>query len=188
MNWVVTVETPSFFTPRIDMQVCSASIITATPRVLSAPSIALDDLRRQRLLGLQPARENVDDARKLRQADDAVARVIGDVRLADERRDVVLAMRDEGNVADEDQVLVAVDVVEDPRQMLAGVLAVAGEQFLVGLDHPARGVEQPLAIGIVAGPGDQGADRRLGLVASRARRRFGAALVASGFGAALVAS
>ena len=39
-NCVVTVEAPGFFTPRIAMQLCSASIITATPRGLSPRSMA----------------------------------------------------------------------------------------------------------------------------------------------------
>src|SRR5271166_987215 len=41
VNCVVTVETPSLRTPRIAMQVCSASIISATPRVASESSIAI---------------------------------------------------------------------------------------------------------------------------------------------------
>src|ERR1700730_5221368 len=39
-NRVVTVETPGLLTPRTDMQVCSASISTATPCGLSTSSIA----------------------------------------------------------------------------------------------------------------------------------------------------
>src|SRR5262249_36551900 len=40
MNLVVTVDEPCFSTPRSDMQVCSASTITATRRGLSTPSTA----------------------------------------------------------------------------------------------------------------------------------------------------
>src|SRR4051812_15868387 len=51
------------------------------------------DLCRQSLLHLQVAREQLDDPRKLRQPDDAVARQVADVRDADERQQMVLAQR-----------------------------------------------------------------------------------------------
>src|SRR5689334_74598 len=41
VNWLVTVFTPGFSAPRSDMQVCSASSITATPRGLSTSSMAV---------------------------------------------------------------------------------------------------------------------------------------------------
>ena len=40
VNRVVIVVEPCFRTPRIDMHICSASIITATPRGLSESLIA----------------------------------------------------------------------------------------------------------------------------------------------------
>src|ERR1700674_1246143 len=40
VNWVVTVETPCFITPRMAMHRCSASIITAAPRGFRFSSIA----------------------------------------------------------------------------------------------------------------------------------------------------
>ena len=51
-------------------------------------------------------------AGELRQADDAFGREIGDMRLADEGHHVVLAMRIEGNVADEHDIVIAADVFE----------------------------------------------------------------------------
>src|SRR4051812_26852419 len=40
VNWFVTVVTPGLRTPRIDMHICSASSITATPRGLRISSMA----------------------------------------------------------------------------------------------------------------------------------------------------
>ena len=41
VKWVVTVSAPGFVTPRSDMHMCSASIITATPRGRSTSSMAV---------------------------------------------------------------------------------------------------------------------------------------------------
>src|ERR1035438_1554151 len=49
----------------------------------------MDDLRSHRLLGLQAARESVDDARQLGKTDDAAVRIIADMRLAEERHHMV---------------------------------------------------------------------------------------------------
>src|SRR6188768_1407957 len=57
------------------------------------------DLRGHVLLGLQPARIDVDQAGKLGEAHDPVHRLVGDMRLAHERHHVVLAMGVEGDVA-----------------------------------------------------------------------------------------
>jgi hypothetical protein len=61
---LVKVEAPCLATPRTDMQVCSASIITATPRGFRTSSIAAD-LGGQMLLGLQAAGEDIGQAREL---------------------------------------------------------------------------------------------------------------------------
>ena len=87
----------------------AAAIITATPRGANASWIVVGDLRRQRLLHLQAAREDIDDARQLRQPDHAAARNVGDMRDAGEWRDVVLAMALEAHVAQQDHVGVAGD-------------------------------------------------------------------------------
>ena len=62
--------------------------------------------------------------------------------------------------------------------MHAGILEVAAEILAVGARHPRRGVEQALAVGIVAGPAQQRADRGLGLRLRdrRVRECIGAAL------------
>ena len=90
---VVSVLAPSLAMPRTDMQVCSASITTATPRGLRIGVDRAGDLRGEMLLGLQTVCENIDQTRQLRQPDHAVHRRIGDVRLAVERHHVMLAVR-----------------------------------------------------------------------------------------------
>ncbi len=119
-NCVVSVEAPAFCTPRIDMHMCSASSITATPRGHEARLERIGDLRRHRLLRLQPTREDVDEPGELGKADHAAGRVVGDVRLAEERHHVVLAMRVERDVAHEDDVAVAFDLLEDVVKSSAG--------------------------------------------------------------------
>ena len=104
----------------------------------SASLDGVGDLRRERLLHLQPAREDVDDACELGQADDAPVRNVGDVRDAGERRDVVLAMALEAHVAQQDHVAIAGDVLEGAGELGRGILAIAAEALLEGLDDALR--------------------------------------------------
>ena len=62
---------PAFFTPRIDMQKCSASMTTIEPRGMQLALHGLDDLGRHALLDLEAARVALDEARHLRQSGDA---------------------------------------------------------------------------------------------------------------------
>ena len=134
----------------------------------------LADLRRERFLHLQPAGEDVDHARQLRQADDAAVGQIGDVGDAGEGRDVVLAMAFEAHVAQQDHVAIAGDVLEGAGELGGGILAVAAEPLLVGLDDALGRIGEPRARRIVAGPGEQRAHGVLGLGAGGLgrRRRF----------------
>ncbi len=76
----VRVVDPCLRMPRIAMHICSASIITATPRGLSTSWMTRGDLRGERLLRLQAMGKNVDDAGDLRQTDDLAIRQIADMR------------------------------------------------------------------------------------------------------------
>ncbi len=82
------------------------------------------DLLREALLHLQTARENVDDARNLAEADHLVVRHVCDVRLAEERNEVMLALRVELDVFD-DHHLVVIDVEERTVQNVFDLLIVA---------------------------------------------------------------
>ena len=126
-----------------------------------------DDLAGQAFLGLEAAGEDVDDAGELREPNDFFTGIVGDMGLADERHHVVLAMRKEGDVTDEHDVVVAAEIFEGAIQRILGGLAVAGVEVLVGLCHPLRGIAQTLAIRIVTSPGDQRANGPLGLGTGR---------------------
>jgi hypothetical protein len=150
---------------------------------------AIGDLRRKPLLHLQSPGEAVQHPRQLGDPHHPVARQVGDVRLADDRGHVVLAVRLERDVLQQHDVVIAAHLLEHPRQVPGGILAIALAIFLPGPRHPRRGVDQPLARRILAGPAQQGADgvlhvlgdRRLGGRGREGSRRS-RALISLGFG------
>jgi len=75
----------------------------------------------------------------------------------------LLAEADHPDVLEDDELVVAADLAEGALQIGLRIAPIAGEQLLVGAHHAGRGVEQPLAVRVVAGPLDQGADRGLGV-------------------------
>ena len=74
------------------------------------------DLRRQPLLDLQGAGEQLDDPGQLREADDPLAGQVADVGDADEGQQVVLAERVERDVPGDDELVVAAVVGERRRR------------------------------------------------------------------------
>ena len=91
------------------------------------------------------------------------------MRLADDRCDVMLAMALEADVAQDDDLVIAVGLLEGALQKLDGIGVVAGEIFLIGARDPRRRALQAFAVGIIAGIFQQEPHRRLGLVAAGAR-------------------
>ena len=81
------------------MQRCVASQTTATPSGWIFSRDGLGDLVGHPLLQLQPAREDVDQPRNLAEADHLAVRDVGDVALAEERQQVMLAQAVEVDVA-----------------------------------------------------------------------------------------
>ena len=151
----VMVRVPGLRTPRIDMQRCSASTTTSTPRGSSTLSHRVGDLRRHALLHLQPVGEGVDQTGQLRQPGDpaVVTGNVAHVGLAHEGDHVVLAQRGEGDVAHEDHLVVLGR--ERHREVAPGIVVVAGEQFLVHRRHPPRRGQETLATGILPDGGQQ---------------------------------
>ena len=96
-------------------------------------------------------------------ADDALGRQVGDMGAADDGHHMMLAIAFHTYVAQHHHFVVAAALLEGALQILPRVGLVAGEQLAVRLGHAFGGVEQPLAVGIVAGPTDQGADGRFGV-------------------------
>ena len=105
----------------------------------------VEDLRGHGLLRLQALGVDLDDAGDLGDADDAVERHVGDEGLAEERGDVVLAVRFHVDVAQHDDVVIALHVVEHAREVCVGVFGVALEPFAIGVDDAAGGVDQAFA-------------------------------------------
>src|SRR6476661_4378505 len=126
------------------------------------------DLRGQPLLDLEAPSEAVQHARELADADDAVLRQVGDRRLADDRRHVVLAMRLERDVLEEHDLVIAAHLFEGAAEVSGGVLFIATGIFTPGAGHAARRIQQSLTIWIVAGPADKSPDSFLDVL-----RHFG---------------
>ena len=126
------------------------------------------DLRRHLLLDLQPLGVRLDDARELGDADDAPVGDIGDPGAPDDRGEVMLAVALEADAAQHDHLVVAFGLREGLGQDLLRVLVIAAKVFLVGARHARGRLDEAVAVGIVAGPADDGADRGLDLGAAGA--------------------
>src|ERR687893_1184388 len=84
--------------------------------------------------------------------------------FANDRGEMVLAMRDEADVAEQDHLVVAVGLVERGAQDFGWIVAVAGEPFLIGAAYSIRRAQQAGAGRVLADPAQERADRRLGLL------------------------
>ena len=87
---------------------------------------------------------------------------------AADRRQVVLAEGLERDVAQDDDVIVAADLLEGPLQDGDRVLAVAFEPLRIGSRHPSRRAGEPLPVRVLARPADEGANRLLRRLPARA--------------------
>ena len=70
---------------------------------------------------LQPPGEGVDHPGQLADADHPVPRQVGEVHAADDRREVVLAVALEADVAQHDEVVVALDLVKGAAEQRRGL-------------------------------------------------------------------
>src|SRR6516162_5025993 len=93
------------------------------------------------------------------------------MHFADNRRDVVLAMRLEADVLQNNNLVVAVGLLKGLLEQPDRVLIIATEELLVGAHDAVRRAEQPFALWIVARPPDQGPNRLLSLFSGRPRHR-----------------
>src|SRR5690606_24353508 len=129
---------------------------------------AAGDLRGHLLLHLEATGVGVHDPRQLADAHDLAVGQVADMRLADDRRHVVLAVRLELDVAQHDQLVVAGDLLEGAREVVVRVQLVAAVPVLVGPGDARRGLDQAFAPGILPGPAQQGADGLFRLLAGHA--------------------
>ena len=132
---------PGLRTPRMTAHRWVASITTPTPWGAAALE-EFGDLLGQPLLDLEPPGIHLDDARDLRQPDDAAARDVGDGRGAEERQQVVLAQRVERDVLDDDHLAVA-DVEDRVVDEPLGIDVVAGGELRVHPVDTLRGAQRP---------------------------------------------
>ena len=81
---------------------------------------------------------------------------------------MVLAMALEGDAAQHDHLVIAIDLAEGLVQNLVRVFVIAGKIFAVGAHHTIGRLDQAVAIGVLANPFQDGAKRVFGLgVANR---------------------
>ena len=119
------------------------------------------DLGRHPLLNLQAAGINFNQPRQLGQPDYVMARQVGDMRLAHEGQQVMLAQRVKINVAADDNLLVVFLDEERAVDHFLGVLRIAASQVLVGLDDPGWCAQQPFTVGVFADVANQTTNRAL---------------------------
>ena len=117
------------------------------------------DLGRHPLLELQPPGIGLDQARQLADADHPLVGKIGDMGLADDRRQMMLAVGLEADVAQHHHLVIAVGLLEGAREDQHRVVPIAREVLLIGPHHPLGRADQPFPVRIVPGPEDQGPDR-----------------------------
>ena len=82
----------------------------------------MGDLRGHGFLGLKPAAENFDHAGNLRQAQNLAVGKIGNMCLANDRHHVVFAMREERNILDQNDVVIAGNFFKGTAKLVFGVL------------------------------------------------------------------
>ena len=127
---------------------------------------AVADLLRQALLDLQAAGIGLDHARDLGQAGDPPVRDIGHMCLADERKHVMLAQREQFDVLDQDHL--AVRLREDGGLYdFLTILEISLRQELHGFRHALRRLGETFPLDVLAEELENGLD-----VAREFLRRF----------------
>src|SRR5690606_13998134 len=91
------------------------------------PFDAMRDLRGHLFLHLETARVGLDHPRELADANHLAVRQVAHVRLADDRRHVVLAVALELDVAQHDHLVVSGDLLEGALEVLARIVGIAAE-------------------------------------------------------------
>lgn len=124
---------------------------------------AMGDLRGHRLLHLQPPREGLYDAGELADSDDLSVRQVADMDFAEYGSEVMLAVRLEVNVSQDDHLVIAVHFLKSAAEEVDRVLTVAAEPVFECPCHAARSRRETLTIGVVADPFDQRANCRFSL-------------------------
>ena len=120
------------------------------------------DLYRQFLLDLESFTEGIDDTGQLTNAYNAPIRQVCDVRPADDGNHVVLTIALEPYVTQEDDFVIALDLLESTLEESDWIDLVSAEQFEVGAGDASGCVAKTLAMGVVARPTQKRANGGLG--------------------------
>ena len=164
---LVTIATPGVRTPRPVMQPCCRLDHDGhAPRAEPLPD-AIGDLRGQPFLHLQALRKAVRAPRELRDADDMAARKIGDRRGSRDRSEMMLAVRLKRDIAQQHDLVIAADLFESPREVMAWIFLVADTIFQPSAGGARGRLDQSLAIRIVADPFDERPESLLDLERNR---------------------
>ena len=75
----------------------------------------------------------------------------------------MLAVGFQPDIAQDDHLVIALDLLEGAFEELHRVFPIAGEPFFKGARHTGRRVQQAFAFGVVTGPTKQGAYGLLGI-------------------------
>ena len=128
------------------------------------------DLRGEAFLDLRAMGELVDDAGEFGDSHDLAIGEVGDVGLPLEGHEVVLAHGVEGDVAEDDQLVVTLG--EGGREMLGRIFPQAAEQLGVHLGDAFGGLTQPLAVGVFADGAENVSDSSFDTLKVHARRPY----------------
>ncbi len=79
----------------------------------------------------------------------------------------MLAMRVELDVLDDDEIVVAGNLLEGAAKLVGRALVIAVEHLAKGFRHALGRVDEALALGVVAGPAQQGAHGGLHFLLAR---------------------
>ncbi len=115
----------------------------------------VSDLGRETFLNLEAASVTVQHAGELGNADDAVAGKICDVRLADDRRHVMLTMGQKRDVLKKNDVVVTAGVLKRAIQMYRGLFFVAPAILAPSPGNALGRVDQAFSVRIVSRPAQQ---------------------------------
>ena len=126
------------------------------PEWLEMGPNAVGDFGRETFLNLEATGVAVQHAGELGNADDAVAGKICDVRLADDRRHVMLAMGEKRDVLEKDDVVVTAGVLKRSFQMHRGLFFVAPAILPPSPCNAFGRVDQAFSVRIVSRPAQQG--------------------------------
>jgi len=131
---------------------------------LQHPLNHIGDLLRHGFLRLQPLGEYIEQPRNFADTDDIFIGQIGDMRPANDRHHVMLAMRFKRHVFQQHDFIIALHILKRFGKNRVHILIIPGVKLAVGIDHALRRIAQTLALWVIPRPANQGANGLLRLL------------------------